>query len=32
MAEGIDFVQIGRALIKDPNYVKNAMAQQGKLR
>lgn len=28
MAEGIDFVQIGRALIKDPFYVKNAMAQQ----
>ncbi|ELU08408.1 hypothetical protein CAPTEDRAFT_201706 [Capitella teleta] len=28
MAEGIDFVQIGRALIKDPNYVNNAMVQQ----
>ncbi|MGI9275848.1 MAG: NADH:flavin oxidoreductase [Endozoicomonas sp.] len=28
MSEGIDFVQLGRALIKDPAYVNNAMAQQ----
>ena len=27
MAEGIDFVQLGRALLKDPAYVNNAMAQ-----
>ncbi|MGI9278567.1 MAG: NADH:flavin oxidoreductase [Endozoicomonas sp.] len=26
MREGIDFVQLGRALIKDPSYVNNAMA------
>lgn len=26
MREGFDFVQMGRPLIKDPNYVKNAMA------
>ena len=27
MAAGIDFVQIGRALIKDPNFVNNVMTQ-----
>lgn len=26
MKEGFDFVQLGRPLVKDPNYVKNAMA------
>ena len=26
MKEGFDFVQLGRPLIKDPNYVRNAMA------
>ena len=28
MAAGIDFVQLGRALIKDPAYVNNAVRQQ----
>ena len=28
MREGFDFVQLGRPLIKDPNYVKNAMADR----
>ena len=27
MQDGIDFVQVGRALIKDPDYVKNAQQQ-----
>ena len=27
MAEGIDFIQLGRPLLKDPNFVNNAMAQ-----
>jgi len=30
MKEGIDFVQIGRAMIRNPNYVNDAMAQQSK--
>jgi len=30
MKEGIDFVQIGRAMIRNPNYVNDAMAQQAK--
>ena len=29
MKEGFDFVQLGRPLIKDPNYVKHAMADPG---
>ena len=29
MKEGFDFVQLGRPLIKDPNYVNNAMADRG---
>ncbi len=29
MKEGFDFVQLGRPLIKDPNYVNNLMAQRG---
>ncbi|GAB5453442.1 MAG: NADH:flavin oxidoreductase [Halioglobus sp.] len=28
MAEGFDFVQLGRPLIKDPNFVNNAMADR----
>jgi 2,4-dienoyl-CoA reductase-like NADH-dependent reductase (Old Yellow Enzyme family) len=28
MREGFDFVQLGRPLIKDPNYVNNAMADR----
>lgn len=28
MKEGFDFVQLGRPLIKDPNYVNNLMAQR----
>ena len=28
MKEGFDFVQVGRPLIKDPNYVNNLMAQR----
>ena len=29
MREGFDFVQLGRALIKDPDYVNNAIADPG---
>ncbi len=28
MREGFDFIQLGRPLIKDPNFVKNAMADR----
>ena len=28
MAEGFDFIQLGRPLIKDPNFVNNAMADR----
>ena len=29
MREGFDFVQLGRALLKDPDFVRNAMADPG---